>query len=287
VIRSANAASGINRRTITFAIAAVLAIGTGLLTFSYLTSMNRNVSVAAAPRLVVVAQHDIPARATITLDMLAVTRRPADAVDPDSLTAPSAAVGSIARVSIPAGSAVTSSMIGRAFDTGLTERIPPGMRAISIPIDKVKGVANLIQAGDHVDVIALTRAQPGISPQALTILKNVVVLAIGSTYETTDASATPSPDMGITTATLRVTPKQAGLLALADVNTTLRLDLREPKERSGAAPPDPLVLVAPEAPVSAVQTAPVAAPAAAAPARPAPERRGVEVIDGDQLAGAK
>jgi pilus assembly protein CpaB len=177
-------------------------------------------------------------------------------------------------------------MIGRAFDAGLTERIPQGMRAISIPIDKVKGVANLIQAGDHVDVIALTRADPGEPPRALTILKNIVVLAIGTTYETTGATETPAPDMGISTATLRVTPKQADLLALADVNTTLRLALREPKEKTGAAPADTLTLAAPPLPPSPTKSVAAPAPPVAAP-MPAPPHNAVEVIDGDQVAGAK
>ena len=283
MIRSANVNPQFNRRNITFGIAAVLAIGTGLLTFTYLTSMNRNATVVSAPRTIVVAARDIPARALISLDMLAVARRPADAIDPDSVTAPATAVGSIARVTIPAGSAVTSSKIGRAFDAGLTERIPEGMRAISIPIDKVKGVANLIQAGDHVDVIALTRAVPGVPPQALTILRNKVVLAVGSTFETTASTATPSPDTAISTATLEVTPKEADLLALADVNTTLRLALREPKERTGSAGVDTLVLTAPPVQSAGARTAsgPAARPVAAA----APRRRLVEIIDGDRVAG--
>ncbi len=286
MIRSASVSPQLNRRTITLVIAAVLAVGTGLLTFSYLSSMNRGARVAAAPRLIVVAQRDIPARATITIDMLAIARRPADAIDPDSLSSPAAAVGSITRVTIPMGSAVTTSKIGRAFDAGLTGRIPEGMRAISIPIDKVKGVANLIQAGDHIDVIALTRATPGVPPQALTILRNIVVLAMGSAYETTAATASPSPDTAISTATLQVTPKQADLLALADVNTTLRLALREPKERTGAAAVDTLILTAPPVPASggkAVAPATVGRPAL----RPARPSRFVEVIDGDQVAGTK
>ena len=288
MIRSANIGSAINRRQVTFAIAAILALGTGWLTFAYLTSMNRNAAVAVAPRTIVVALREIPARATITPDMLTTARRPADAVDSDSLAAMETAVGSIARVTIPSGGAVTSSKIGRAFDAGLTERIPAGMRAISIPIDKVKGVANLIQAGDHVDVIALTRAEPGIGPRALTILKNKVVLAMGSTYETAAGDATPAPlaDASLSTATLAVTPKEADLLALADVNTILRLALRAPKERTGSDGVDALVLSAPPIPAAVVaKSAPAIAPAQRKPlGRPQPS---VEIIDGDQVNGAK
>jgi pilus assembly protein CpaB len=281
MIRAATPNAGLNRRTMTFIIAGLLALGTGWLTFTYLNSVNRSVTEVVAPRTIVIAARDIAARAAITSDMLALQKRPGNAVDSDSLSLTGAAVGSIARVSMPRGSAVTASKIGRAFDAGLTERIQHGMRAISIPIDKVKGVANLIQAGDHVDVIALTRAEPGIAPHALTILRNTVVLAMGATYET--ATASPSPDASLTTATLQVTPKQAALLALADANTTLRLDLRQPKEPTGSADPDKLVLSAPPLP----HTNAPAASAPAAPRMPAVRRPAslVQVIDGDRVAG--
>ena len=287
MIRSVNVNAAVNRRNITFAIAAILALGTGWLTFIYLTSMSRNSATAAQPRLIVVAQHDIPARAAITPDMVILARRPADAIDTDSIAIPASVIGSITRVSIPAGSAVTASKIGHAFDAGLTARIPDGMRAISIPIDKVKGVANLIQAGDHVDVIALTRGMPGTAPQALTILTNKIVLAMGSTYETTSTTATPSPDAAaLSTATLEVTPKDAKLLALADANTTLRLSLRQPKESSGTAGVDSLVL--PTVPLPMVGERAMS-PAMSRPAvPPSPIRRSaVEVINGDQVAGAR
>jgi pilus assembly protein CpaB len=274
-----------NRRTVTFMIAALLALGTGWLTFTYLSSVNHTVTDVVAPRTIIVAARDIPARATITLEMLEAVKRPANAVDSDSLTLPATAVGATARVTIPRGSAVTVSKIARAFDAGLTAHIGRGMRAVSIPIDKVKGVANLIQAGDHVDVIALTRSEPGIAPRALTILRNTVVLAVGGTYETTTAS--PAPDASVTTATLQVTPKQADLLALADVNTTLRLALRQPKDTAGAEAVDTLVLTAPPLPrtngFSKAPTATVAHPAVTAK----PAVRGVEVITGDQVAGTK
>lgn len=271
----------IHRRNVLFAVAALLALGTGWLTFTYLAGLNRP-GPALAEREVVVADRDIPARVTISPAMLATVQRPADAVDPDALAHPESAVGSIARVTIPAGSAVTRSKLARAIDVGLTQRLERGKRAIAIPVDRVKAVANLIQPGDHVDVIALTHAAPGTAPKALTILRNVVVLAMGSTYEST--GATPAPDGFTSTATLEVTPQQAQLLALADVNTTLRLDLRKPDEPTGSRPPDHLVLSAPPALV----THTVAAPAAPrAVRRPPVGQPAVVVIDGDRVAGAR
>lgn len=285
MIRSSAAPSPMNRRTVMFAIAALLAVGTGWLTFTYLSSVGRTAGEAVAARTVVVALRDIPARATITAGMIGIAQRPANAIDPDVISAPANAVGTTARVTIPAGSAITASKIAAHLDVGLTERLHPGMRAISIPIDRVKAVGDLLQPGDHVDVIALTRAAPGIAPKALTILRDTVVLAVGSTLETT--AATPAPDGQTSTATLEVTPAQAKLLSLADANTTLRLALRRPQEPARTTPLDALDLAAPPALAPHVVAAPnvpvrIVLRAPERPAAPA-----VTVIDGDRIVGTR
>ncbi len=72
-----------------------------------------------------------------------------------------------------------------------------------------------------------------------------------------DAQATPSPDgQQYATATLEVTPKQADLLTLADINTTLRLALRSPEENLRSQPTEAISLAPPGRPVSAPQIAP-------------------------------
>ncbi len=114
-----------------------------------------------------------------------------------------------------------------------------GLRAVSIAIDRVKGVSGLIEPGDRVDVIAVPQRVGEEIPKASTILRGVLVLAMGNETET--ASATPSPDnQNLTTVTLAVNPQQANLLALADVYATLRLALRSPDESSRAYPTEPI-----------------------------------------------
>ncbi len=217
----------------------LLAIGTGWLTLNYLAALKSQSQAGGAPRTVIVAATEIPARAPITAAMLAEVSRPASAVDPDAITDPKAIAGNLALITIPAGATITSSKIGRPANAALPVRLQPGMRAVSIEIDKVKGVSGLLQPGDRVDVIAVPQKDGTQPPPAATILRGVRVLAIGDTLEY--SSATPSPnEANSTTITLEVTPTQADLLAMADVNTILRLALRSPREAANSLPAEAL-----------------------------------------------
>jgi pilus assembly protein CpaB len=228
-----------NTRRMTLLIAIVLALGTGYLTISYLGSLRAEAPQQVTMRTVIVAGQDIPARAKITAEMLKVEQRNAAEVDPDAVVDGKQAVGTLALITIPAGGAITQSKIGRPVDIGLTPRLQPGMRAVSIGIDRVKGVSGLVQPGDRVDVIAIP---PKVTnhPKAYTIMRGAIVLALGNELE--QAGATPAPGaQDLTTVTLEVTPKQADMLAMADLNTTLRLALRAPKENVRSFPTEQLV----------------------------------------------
>ena len=63
------------------------------------------------------------------------------------------------------------------------------MRAASIAIDNVKGVAGLITPGDRVDVIAVPSGGPSQAPRGYAIVRGAVVLAMGTDVETTTAAA--------------------------------------------------------------------------------------------------
>jgi pilus assembly protein CpaB len=277
-----------NTRRTTLLIAIVLALGTGWLTLSYLSSVQRANQPAGQPQQVVIATQDIPARVPITDAMVRVETRPQSAVQPGALSDTSKVVGSLALITIPSGSQITVSQIGTNAAFALPVRLTPGMRAVSIPIDHVKGVSGLIQPGDRVDVIAIPPRQGSAAPIAVTILRGVRVLAIGTSLES--ASATPSPDeQNAGTVTLEVTPQQADLLAMADVNTNLRLALRSPKEPIRSEPVETLVWAAPAQPAPAVAHAPAPQPPFPAVAfqkpRPIPHSD-VELIVGDQKVSA-
>lgn len=277
-----------NTRRITLLTAVVLALGTGYLTISYLGSLKaQGSSQQGVRRVVIVAAVDIPARARITRAMLGRSERAAAEVDPDAIAGERAAEGSLALISIPIGATITQSKIGRPVDVGLTVRLSRGQRAVSIGIDRVKGVSGLVQPGDRVDVIAIP-PRSGSEPKAFTIIRGAVVMALGNQLES--VGATPSPGAAdVTTVTLAVTPAQADLLSMADLTTTLRLALRSPQEPIRSLPVETLVFEnVPAVPPPAAVTPLVSIPAPYLPqAVPRPIQviapPAVTIIDGDRV----
>ena len=285
----------LDTRTIALSVAGLLAVGTGVLTYNYLASVG-HANSPATQRTILIASRSIPAHAILTSEMLTRTTRAADAVDPDALVVPAAAIGATTVNPIPAGSQITASKLVRYAASGLPGRVHVGMRAVAIALDRVKGVSNLIQAGDKVDVIAATMPRSDQAPKAVTIIRGATVLSVGTV---TEAGATPAPDgsgsQGYQTATLEVTTKQADLLALADVNTMLRLALRSPKENLRSAPVEKLELMSgsqPPRPMAAGPSlqqmmpqlfAPPRPPVAQAPPQAKPSVNPVAIIDGDKV----
>jgi pilus assembly protein CpaB len=282
-------------RRVPLIIGLVLALGTGALLLTYLTSL-RPSGPAALTRGVLVALHDIPARAAATSDLFSLQQRSVGQIDSDAISDPKDLAGTYTLVPILAGSVATRSKIGVESAATLPAELAPGMRAVSIAIDSVKGVSGLITPGDRVDVIAIPPGTGEGTPRGYAILRGVLVLALGSDVKTSTAppeggllNAAPTP---LTTITLALTPSQVDLIDGADLSTTLRLALRNPNERTGAFPVERLEIastgsqppsIAPAASASAGGAPVSAAPAAVQPA--GSNASGVIVIDGDQVGG--
>jgi pilus assembly protein CpaB len=105
--------------------------------------------------------------------------------------------------------------------------LPDGMRAATVRINDVSGVAGFIQPNDSVDVL-ITRTVTGADRSAQVtdvLLQNVRVIAIDQ--EAKNADGTPKLAK---TATLQVNPLDAQKLALAQEVGSLSLVLRKPGE---------------------------------------------------------
>jgi pilus assembly protein CpaB len=105
---------------------------------------------------------------------------------------------------------------------GLAPTIPVGMRAVTVRVNDVAGVAGFVLPGMHVDVLVTGKPPNGDGDMTSTCLQNVLVLSAGQTIQP-DArgQAMPAPSV-----TLLVNPVEAETLTLAGSDGHIQLVLR-------------------------------------------------------------
>jgi pilus assembly protein CpaB len=112
----------------------------------------------------------------------------------------------------------------RGAGAGLPPTIPAGMRAVSVKVDEVIGVAGFVVPGARVDVLATVTQQQ--DTMTRTFVPNVQVLASGTRYDQEQAKdGKPIPT---TVVTVAVTPQDAERIALAASAGRVVLALRNP-----------------------------------------------------------
>lgn len=133
-------------------------------------------------RTVVIASEDIAEMQTINETMLEMVEKPEKFVEPNVVLNTEDAVGLVALAPIKKGEQVLQSKITKPGPlTGLALQVAPTKRAVSIPIDEIRGVAKLIKPGDRIDLIAAVDVGSGQKQrkEVKTILQDVSVLATG------------------------------------------------------------------------------------------------------------
>jgi pilus assembly protein CpaB len=110
---------------------------------------------------------------------------------------------------------------------GLPPSIPPGMRAMSVKVDEVVGVAGFVAPGTRVDVVVTLHGQ-GQAEETMTrtVVSNVLVLTAGTMLDQQQAKdGKPTPSSVVT---LAVMPTDAERIALASSEGRITLALRNP-----------------------------------------------------------
>src|SRR5262247_394703 len=171
---------------------------------------------------------------------------------------------------------------------GLPPAIPQGLRAVSVRVDEVIGVAGYVLPGTRVDVVVTL--SPSESHKDITskvILTNVQVLAAGTKI---DRETDKNKPVAVSVVTLLVNPEESERLTLASTEGKIQLALRNPLDRDTPATrgirPGSLLGAAPITPYDRVQSQKraAAAPKIAEPTPAAPEPATVEIIRGDKRA---
>lgn len=124
---------------------------------------------------------------------------------------------------------LAAKLASKEAGAGLPPVIPEGMRAVSVRVNEVVGVAGYVLPGNRVDVVAT--ASPSDSRSDTTskvVLSNVQVVTAGTRIEQSQDDTKPTQ---VTVVTLLVNPEQAERLALASTEGKIQLALRNPLDQ--------------------------------------------------------
>jgi len=207
----------------------LLALGSGglaaYLALNYLREQATPL-ISAEPRKtsVVLAARSLPIGAVITDQDVKVVGWPGEAVPAGYIGSIKDAVGRGVITAVSENEPLLASKVSTPDQGGgLPIIIKDGMRAMSVRVDEVIGVAGFVLPGTHVDVL-LTLDKGENRPQSITrtILQNVTVLAAGQQVQR-DKEGKPQT---VTVVTLLLTLDDAELMVLAGKEGRIQLALR-------------------------------------------------------------
>jgi pilus assembly protein CpaB len=258
-------------------VGGIFAVGT----YRFVQAMpQQQASLPTTP--VVVAAGRLDLGAALRVEDLRVVNWPAEAVPGGVFSSPQELVG---RGLIQPVAQYEPILPGKlapvGAGAGLPPMIPDGMRAMSVRVNDVIGVAGYVLPGTKVDVlVTVSPTNQTTDITSKVILTNVQVLAAGTRIER-DIEADNKP-VSVSVVTLLVDPVQSEALTLASTEGKIQLALRNPLDATKPPTPGirPAVLLGQSAPRPAV--ARVARAAAPEPVAAPPPPPTVEMIRGDQ-----
>jgi pilus assembly protein CpaB len=225
---------------------------------------------------VVVAAREVPVGTLLTRDHLAVIAWPIASKVQGTFSRLEDALDRGTILALAVNEPVMEGKLApKGAGAGLSTTIAPGMRAISIKVNEVVGVAGFVVPGSRVDVL-ITIERPGAQRNTMTrvVVSNVQVLTAGSRIDQDTAQKDGKP-IAATVVTLLVSPEDAERIALAQNEGKITLTLRNPLDAQvnptpGAQTASLLGTQTDNAPAAQpkrvrAKASPVAAPAPAAP----------------------
>ena len=285
-----------NRTTRTFVVVAIAVAVAGLASFGVFRAIQnmpvREVEVRSLHQ--VVATRNLETGALITKDDVKLVPWPASSPVPGGFTNIEQVVNRGLIDGVVANEPLTEvKLAALEAGAGLPPSITEGMRAVSVRVNEVIGVAGFLLPGNRVDVMVTLREKNGQDSMTRVVLSDVQVLTAGTRFE--KEKARDGQPIQTSVVTLLLTPPDAEKLTLAASEGSLMLTLRNPLDRSptqtngvrtaalmGQASPAPVIKASGPRRV-AVQPAPVAVQAPPPPKQFTVEtfragKRGEEVI---------
>jgi pilus assembly protein CpaB len=266
-------------------IVLALAIGAGSVfafaTYNYVQKLpTRTTTIPTQP--VVVAASDLEVGAELDGDDVRIIDWPANAVPVNAIHDPKDVIGrGLIMPMIQNEPFLPLKLASKEAGAGLPPAIPPGLRAVSVKVNEVIGVAGYVLPGTRVDVVAtVSPTQQQADMTSKVILTNVQVLAAGTKIDRETDKNKPMP---VSVVTLLVNPDESERLTLASTEGKIQLALRNPLDTETPATRGirPAVLLGLTASTPKASPRRTAKAVEAAPAAP-PELPTIEIIRGDK-----
>ena len=212
-------------------VSLVLALGAAVLARNWITAqMTAAAESGPAGTGVVVAAMEIPFGLKVEARHVKLIELPRDSVPANHFTTTEEVVGQIATQKVLPGEVLIKERFSEHMGgSTLAAIIKPNMRAVTVRVNDVVGVAGFLLPGNRVDVVGARMVDRRAVTE--TILRDINVLAVDQTARTEK-----DEPVVVRAVTLEVTPEQAEVLVRAREEGEIQLTLRNPLEED-----DPVV----------------------------------------------
>jgi len=185
-------------------------------------------------REVVVAARPLPVGQTVKADDVMTIKVPVDQFPKGGFEKVAEVLERPVISSVLAEEPIREGRLGqRGSGVGLAPIIPVGLRAVSVRVNEVVGVAGFAIPGMRVDVLVTGKPPQRDGSITRTVLQNILVLSAGPNIEP-DAKGQP---INAPVVTLLVSPEQAEILTLAGNEGRIQLVLRNTGDQTTRSTP--------------------------------------------------
>ena len=189
---------------------------------------------------IAVAKDNISPGTSLKLDALLANTVQETSVPPGAFRDRAALLNRVVTMPVLKGQPILENMLApKGSSGGLTAVVPDGMRAVTLEVNEVSGVAGMLLPGCRIDIVT-TLAGDGGGMVARTIARNLQIVAVGRKFNegSKDQPREEGPEPIARTVTLLVNPKEAELIDLAAHTGTPRLVLRGSRDSSAGSAGD-------------------------------------------------
>lgn len=209
------------------ALSLMMGVGAAWVANNWVQIRNGQMSAVNVDEVVVVAAAmNIPYGTKLAPRHLTTISVPREVVPSDAVLDAALIEGFVSSTDVVSGEMLMKSRLSEhGSGSTLAALVGDGMRAITVRVDDVVGVAGFLLPGNYVDVIAIKLDRQSKIAKTDTVLKKIRVLAVDQKARTDD-----SEPVVVRAVTMEMLPKESEVLAKSMAEGSIQLTLRNPNE---------------------------------------------------------